>query len=135
MPTVALEVAVTEDDKKLNSDVRYWLSPNDGNANLCLTLRINPINNEIRMESWARKDNNDNKQRARIDRTQVIYVHSTQEGRPIVTGDLPFRIPFESLMLRPIDAQTAAEQDIIFSQADLEEAARSIWIAEEEEEE
>lgn len=39
-PSVVLEVAYSENDVKLNSDVRFWLDPNNGNATVCLTLRI-----------------------------------------------------------------------------------------------
>ncbi|KAJ5246874.1 hypothetical protein N7468_001857 [Penicillium chermesinum] len=138
MPSVALEVAVSENDKKLNADVRYLLSPEDGNAELCLTLRVDKVNNNIRLESWARQDANNDQQRSHIHRTQVVYARITQDGRAIVTGDLPFRIPFESLMLRPTDPGTAAEQDILFSQNDLEELSEKIWnaddVAEDEEE-
>jgi hypothetical protein len=128
MPSIVIEVAYTEDDEILNLDVRYWLSPNDGNVKMCLTLRVDRENNEIRMESWIRKEASNN--RTRIHRNQVIYARMTTKGRPVVTGDCPFQIPFESLMLRPIDTGRAAEKDLIFSRADLERVAEVIWNSE-----
>ena len=49
-PTVVLEVAVSETDKKLQSDIRFWL--NDGNARSCLTARVTRNTPEIRLERW-----------------------------------------------------------------------------------
>lgn len=129
MPSIVIEVACTENDEKLNLDVRYWLSPDDGNVKMCLTLRVDRKNDEIRMESWIRKEA-ENNNRTRIHRNQVIHTRISKKGRPIVTGDCPFRVPFESLMLRPIDSGRAAEKDLIFSRADLERVAMSIWNAE-----
>jgi hypothetical protein len=129
-PSIVLEVTYTENDKKLNTDVRYWLSPNDGNVKMCLTLRIDRKNNEIRMESWTRREADDNNNnRAGIHRNQVIYARMIN-GRSVVTGDHPFRIPFDSLMLRPIDPSRAAEKDLLFSREDLEGVAEYIWDAE-----
>lgn len=135
MPSVVIEVAATEKDEKLNLDVRYWLSPDDGNVKMCITLRVDRDNNEIRIESWIRQElentpASSHTSRTRIYRNQVIYARMTKRGRPVLTGDYPFRIPFESLMLRPIDNGRAAENDLIFSKADLENLAESIWNAE-----
>ncbi|CAI7628803.1 unnamed protein product [Penicillium bialowiezense] len=53
-PAVVLEVAYTESEKKLQSDIRFWLTPDNGNANVCLTAKIDKTNSEIRVEQWNR---------------------------------------------------------------------------------
>ncbi|KAJ5328669.1 hypothetical protein N7452_009059 [Penicillium brevicompactum] len=128
MPSVVIEVAEIEHDHKFNSDVRYWLSPNDGNVKMCLTLRVDHGNDEIRLESWIRHEVYHGSYR--IYRNQVKYTQMTKQVHPIVTGDCPFHIPFESLMLQPIETGRGAENDLIFSRADLERVAQSIWNAE-----
>lgn len=130
MPSTVIEVMYTENHEKLNLDVRYWLSPNEENVKMCLTFRVDRENNEIRMESGIRQEaGNNNNNRTRIYRNQVIYARMTTKGRPIVSGDYPFWIPFDSLMLRPIDTGRA-EKDLRFLKADLERFAESIWNAE-----
>ncbi|CAG8193444.1 unnamed protein product [Penicillium salamii] len=48
-PSVVLEVAWSESDAKLNSDVRFWLNPTDGNARTCLTLRVDSVEGARRL--------------------------------------------------------------------------------------
>lgn len=48
-----------------NSDVRFWLDPGNGAAEILLTLQINRFPPGIRIEKWA-------KQNDRIHRLQVI---------------------------------------------------------------
>ncbi|CAI7664426.1 unnamed protein product [Penicillium viridicatum] len=91
--SVTLEVAYSESDSKLNSDVRFWLNPDDGNANICLTLRINRSQPEIRIEKWERQNN-------KAHRSQVIWV-TKQRGQLNVTGH-PLLIPFEEKIARTI---------------------------------
>ncbi|KAJ5515705.1 hypothetical protein N7527_007265 [Penicillium freii] len=54
-PSVVLEVAWSESDSKLNSDVRFWLAPADGNVKTCLTLRVDKRQLAIRIENWRRQ--------------------------------------------------------------------------------
>lgn len=93
-PTIALEVAYSEADKKLQSDVRFWLSPRDGNANACLTVCIQQSN--IRVEQWHRND------RGRICRKVVVWITKTTD-RLIVDNNYPIRISFEDLFNRRAD--------------------------------
>ncbi|KAJ5794391.1 Glutathione S-transferase/chloride channel C-terminal [Penicillium paradoxum] len=119
-PSVVLEVAYSESDAKLKSDVRFWLNPNECRANLCLTLRIHKSRREIRIESWTTQNN-------RIHRSHVTYI--TKKGRHtnVSVTHHPFTIPFESLFChRP---SRPGEKDIEFSQIQLEEIADSIWQA------
>ena len=111
-----LEVAYSESDSKLNSDVRFWLNPGDGNANICLTLRINRSRPEIRIEKWERQNN-------KAHRSQVIWV-TKQRGQLNVTGH-PLLIPFESLFR--YQSTCPREKDLEISQQQLEKIARKIW--------
>jgi hypothetical protein len=115
-PTITLEVAYSETDKKLQSDVRFWLSPRDGNANACLTVRIQQSN--IRVEQWHRND------RGRICRQGVVWIRKTTD-RLVVDNDYPIRISFEDLFNRRADCPR--ENDIEVSPEDLRELARTVW--------
>lgn len=116
-PSVTVEVAFSESDSKLNSDVRFWLNPNDGNANICLTLRIDRSKPEIRIEKWDLENN-------RIHRSQVICI--TKDGDRVNVTDHPLTIPFESLFRR--QSTRPGERDLKISKQQLEEVAKTIWL-------
>lgn len=115
-PTIALEVAYSEADKKLQSDVRFWLSPKDGNANVCLTVRI--LRSSIRVEQWHRDDH------GRICRKGVACVKKTKDGF-LVDDTYPIRISFKDLYNR--EADCPRERDIDVTPEDLKVLARTVW--------
>lgn len=115
-PSVTLEVAYSESVSKLNSDVRFWLSPGQTKANICLTLRINRTRPEIRIEKWQSLE-------GRIHRSQSIWITRKQD-RPNVTG-YPLVIPFESLFRRA--STRPGEKDLEIAESELEQVAEIIW--------
>jgi hypothetical protein len=115
-PSVVLEVAYSENDTKLNSDMRFWLHPEDGKAEVCLTLRIDRSQPEIRIERWEIQNN-------RPHRSQVIQI--TKRGKRTKVTDHPLIIPFEVLFHRP--SSCPQEKDLEISQQLLKEVAESIW--------
>ncbi|KAJ9487337.1 hypothetical protein VN97_g5983 [Penicillium thymicola] len=115
-PSVTLEEAYSENDTKLNSDVRFWLNPDDGKANVCLTLWTGRSQPEIRIEKWEN-------QNGHIHRSQVIWI--TKSGNQINVSHHPLVISFESLFRRP--SSCPREKDLEFSQQQLEELAEVIW--------
>lgn len=115
-PSVTLEVAYPETDSKLNSDVRFWLNPEDGNANICLTLRIDRSRPEIRMEKWERRND-------RPHRSQVTWI--TKNGDHTNITHHPIVIPFESLFCR--GSTRPAEKDLEITESKLENIADKIW--------
>lgn len=115
-PSVTLEVAYSRNDVKLNSDVRFWLNPDDGKANICFTLQIGRSQPEIRIEKWENQND-------RIHRSQVIWI--TKRGNQINVSHHPLVIPFEGLFCRP--SSCPREKDLEFSQQQLKELAEMIW--------
>ncbi|KAJ5804108.1 uncharacterized protein N7518_000411 [Penicillium psychrosexuale] len=125
-PSVALEVAFSESDAKLNSDVRFWLNPDDGNAKGCLmlpseglchlTLSIERSRPEIRIEIWEKKDN-------RCHRSQVTWI--TGKGTPTHVTHHPLIIPLESLFLR--QSTRPEEKDLAIPEQRLQIIAETIW--------
>lgn len=114
-PSVVLEVACSETDIKLQSDIRFWLSPRDGNANVCLTIRIEE--SKIRVEQWHRD------KQERIRRRQVIWITRATDNLA-VTGDSPLLLSFEDLFRRKPDQPR--EHDLEISAEDLMELARTV---------
>ena len=104
-PAVTLEVAYSESDSKLNSDVRFWLNPNEGDANVCLTLRINRSRPEIRIEKWE-------KQNDRPHRSQTVWI--TRRANQTNVAGHPLTIAFGSLFRR--QPSSPAETDLLVSQ-------------------
>lgn len=115
-PSVTLEIAYSESDSKLNTDVRFWLNTDHGNAKISLTLRIDRSRPQIRIEKWERQDD-------RAHRSQVIWV--TKQGGQIKVTDHPLLIPFESLFR--YQPTFPREKDLEISQQQLEEIATTIW--------
>lgn len=115
-PTIALEVAYSEADKVLQSDIRFWLSPRDGNANACFTVHIQLSN--IRVEQWHRSD------QSKICRKGVVWIRKTTDCL-IVDNNYPIRISFEDLFNRRPDCPR--ERDIEISPENLRELARTVW--------
>lgn len=115
-PSVVLEVAWSESDAKLNSDVRFWLNPADGNARICLTLRVRKHEPAIRIENWGLEN-------GRIHRFQSIQM--TKVSNQIRIVNHPLIISFEDMFLRP--PSIPAERDIEISQQALQEIAETIW--------
>lgn len=117
-PSVVLEVAYSESDLKLQSDIRFWLSPKDGNANVCLTIRIDRTRPQIRVEQWHRD------KQGRIRRRQVIWITRTAD-KLTATGDSPLLLAFEDLFRHKPDQPR--EHDIEISAESLMELARAVW--------
>jgi hypothetical protein len=115
-PSVTLEVAYSEDDFHLDSGVRFWLDPDNGKANVCLTLRICQSRPGIRIEKWEMHND-------RIHRSQLIWI--TKRKNHTNVSHHPLIIPFESLFLRPPSCPW--EKDLEISQQQLKEVAETIW--------
>lgn len=115
-PAITLEVAYSETDSKLNSDLRFWLSPERGDVNLCFTLRIHRSYPEIRIEKWERQND-------RIHRAQVTWI--TKRNDRVNVTHHPLTIPFESLFRR--QSSRPGERDLQISQQQLDELAETIW--------
>jgi hypothetical protein len=115
-PSVTLEVAYCEKDSALNSDLRFWLDPDNGKAEICLTLRIGRLMPEIRIEKWEIQND-------RIHRSQAIWI--TKRGSQTHVSGYPLVIAFESLFLRP--SSCPRERDLAISQEQLKDLAEAIW--------
>lgn len=117
MPTVVLEVALSETQSKLSSDVRFWLNQSHGAVKVVLTLAINRKGPQITLEKWELR--NDRQHRTgRVDISMGNNKRIRVEGGPLV-------IEFEKLFLRP--AEDAREGDITIDTDMLEELATEIW--------
>lgn len=117
MPTVVLEVALSETQSKLNSDVRFWLNQTHGDVKVVLTLAINRKGPQITLEKWELR--NDRQHRTgRVDISMGTNKQIRVDGGPLV-------IEFEKLFLRP--AEDAREGDITIDTDMLEELATEIW--------
>ncbi|KAJ5673333.1 hypothetical protein N7507_002460 [Penicillium longicatenatum] len=116
-PTVSLEVAVSESQAKLERDVRWWLSPTKGRANLTVTINVNRRAPSLTIDIWQWVD-------IHIQRTQQVTIAKV-DGQVFVTGD-PLTIPFDLLFLRQPTAGSA-ESDVILHQQALVPFADSVW--------
>lgn len=115
-PTLVLEVAFSQPQSKLNSDVRFWLEDDEHTTNIVLTLTINQKKPQIIIESWESQD-------SRAHRVQRISISKVNEQIKVEGG--PLVIGFEQVFLRP--ATAPRERDIEFGKEKLELLATMIW--------
>lgn len=116
-PSVVLEVALSEAQSKLSSDVRYWLHQSQGDVKIALTLTINRQKPEIILEKWELQND-------RQHRTQRVKI-SMGANKRITVSDGPLVIDFEKLFLRP--SETPEKTDTEIDTDMLKELATMIW--------
>lgn len=101
-PSVVMEIAYSEIESKLRSDVRFWMRASGGDVKVVLTLRINRQQPKIRIEKWVGSNNNNknnnNNNRHHLDQSVNI---SKAESNCIILSNAPLTIGFEDLFLRP----------------------------------
>lgn len=118
-PTVVLEVAVSENQSKLQSDVRFWLRDGRGKVKIVFTLRVDRESPRIVIEKWVLKNE-------RVHREGQVTISQNNNGH-IHVANAPLTIKFESLFLR--NADVPRERDIEFPETTLVKLADAIWTA------
>ena len=118
-PSAVLEVADTESEPKLSSDIRFWKRASRGDVKSVITLRVDRAHPQIRIENWVNSEHNKERPHLR----QSVTIHKDSKNR--ITSNGPFVISFEDLILR--EAQTAQEKDISLDEDKLHYLAGEIW--------
>jgi hypothetical protein len=121
-PSMVLEVALSESQAKLQSDIRWWFlaPPPDGIVNIVLTLRINQNKEEIVVDKWEKSTAND---RAHLE--QRVVVSRIQRAGNVTINGAPLIIGFEKIFLRP--PLTPEEVDLQLDDWKLQFIAERIW--------
>lgn len=114
-----LEVAYSQLEPKLASDVRFWKRAYQGDVKSVITLCIDHAHPRIQIENWVNSE--ENKERPHL--CQTVTIHKTSKNRIVSNG--PFVISFEDLVLQK--AQTAQEKDISLDEERLHYLAAEIW--------
>lgn len=117
-PTVTVEVAVSESQEKLERDVRWWLNPARGGANLTVTIKVDRKKPRLTIAKWQRVDD-------QIERTQQIVISKAQDGQ-ITAADAPLIIPFDLMFRRQAIGD---ETELLLDEAALEALAGAVWVA------
>lgn len=120
-PTVAVEVALCESERKLMQDVRYWLGQTHHAVQLLFMIKINRRAPEVTIEKWGQRSNHSSTGPHRL---QFTIIRKNAKGDIIIRGD-PVIIDFEKLFLRQPDAPR--EKDVQLGAEFLRELAISIW--------
>lgn len=117
-PTIVLEVALSETQVKIHSDVRYWLRASEGDVKSVITLSIGSNARRIVIGKWATNAEGHQYEQ------QNVVVSRNGNGRVSITG-APLVIGFEELFLR--SPTVPREQDIQISHEMLEFIAARTW--------
>lgn len=119
-PAVVLEVAVSESQSKLFSDVWFWLYESQGVVKIVLALTVKRKSPEVTIEKWELQNN-------RIHCSQTVGVSKSRADGTITVHNDPLVIEFEKLFLR--DSEIPKETDVYIDSGKLENLADAVWCA------
>lgn len=115
-PSVVLEVAVSESQPKLQSDIRFWFRESQGDVKIALAFTVDRKRPHVVIEKWEYQDGWPH-------RTEKTTMHRGRDNRVHVNGTLT--IEFEKLFLRATAAPR--EKDVQFSEGEMKALAEAIW--------
>lgn len=118
-PSAVLEVAYSESEPKLSSDIRIWKRASHGDVKSAITVRVDCVHPRICMENWVNSE--DNKERP--DPRHSVIIHKISKNR--IVSKCLFVTSLEDLVLRK--AQTAKENDISLDKEKLHYLESKIW--------
>ncbi|KAK2795866.1 hypothetical protein FQN51_000349 [Onygenales sp. PD_10] len=114
-PTLVVETGKSERHIALDRDARWWIQKSTGEVRLVITVKVSRTRFTVRM--YGQSGNT----RAAVSQSITVV----RGGRkPIRVAGGPLRIPFSDLFLR---AETGNQGDFVFTEAELEDWANSVW--------
>ncbi|KAH8689851.1 hypothetical protein BGW36DRAFT_432817 [Talaromyces proteolyticus] len=115
-PSLVLEVGYTEGQRKLESDINWWITQSNGDVKSAVTIAVNPRVKQIVICQWY-----GNNPQQRVYRNALSQ---NDQGAIQTSNPNPLVIPFAHLFLRQ---PSGNEQDITFTIAELKELAKNVW--------
>ena len=115
-PSMVLELAFSEKEPKLMSDICFWFHESKGDVKTVATLRVHRNEPMLTIDIW--EANGD----GRIHRTQNVTIKKSANK---VKASGPIKIEFEKLFLRK--TETPQERDMEIDPEDLKYLAEMIW--------
>ena len=126
-PSFVIETASSQAPAKLALDVHWWLTASNGDVKTALSIQVHQTKPELTIRKWELAD--------RPTRTELQQVPVVKQEITIAKGsggtgggvhvrNGPLIIKFENLFLR---APTTAEEDIAFTNQDLELWGERVW--------
>jgi len=129
-PTLVVEIGRTKSLPSLGEDGRWWLDPAKGDANICITCKLDRTP-RLLIDVWERNilegrdgDKDD------ITRAQHLIITKNKKTDDIVVRGAPMIIKLSHLMGRNLDENSTKEKDLVIEDERLKEIAISIWEAE-----
>lgn len=126
-PTLVVEIGRTQSLPSLGEDGRWWLNPTKGDANICITCKLDRTPRLV-IDVWERNipkgrdgDKDD------ITRAQHLIITKNKKTDDIVVRGAPMIIKFSHLMGRNPDESSTKEKDLVIEEERLKEIAISIW--------
>lgn len=119
-PAVVLEVGVSESSAKLRRDAQFWLDPENGQANLVLTCKLDRKLPIIILDTWERTET-----RAIRCSQHIVLSKKNQKSENISMTHGSLTIPFSHLFRR--EPQGPHEKDLVLGEESLEVIAKGIW--------
>lgn len=124
-PTMVLEVEVSEMNRKLAADARWWNLESSNDVRTVVTISISRMQKAAAFEKWVLSDAT--KMPTVVYRTKLSQNadRETEMGTILATNSEPLVISLEDLFLRPADGKL--ESDIVLGIDDLKKIASDTW--------
>ena len=129
-PSLVIESGKSESLLRLRVDARWWIQNSNGQVNIVIIIHVNPADKKIQIEKWISGSSAGTRVSPRL--TQAVFPTRTaqisidQSATPFITTGAPLVLEFDKVFCRqPV---TPLEQDIIFTQQELEQWAQMLWV-------
>lgn len=112
---------VIESGKRAD-DAGWWIQNSNGQVNMVITIHVNPTSKKIQIEKWV----SGSSATQAVFPTRTAQISIDQSTTPFITAGAPLVLEFDKVFCRqPVPP---LEQDILFTQQELEQWAQMLWV-------
>ncbi|KAL1848221.1 hypothetical protein Plec18167_006218 [Paecilomyces lecythidis] len=132
-PNVVIEAGLGESLPRLQKEAKWWIEHSAGDVLVVLLVWVQQMSRTVKIEKWIPNAVRSLRRSSRLNLPPVspmkaadIVIDQSSAAGSVCHG-APLRLEFDRIFGRP--AQNALEHDVVFTQDDLEDWARLLWIA------
>ncbi|KAJ9364503.1 hypothetical protein C8Q69DRAFT_517266 [Paecilomyces variotii] len=129
-PNLVIEAGMSEPFIRLQNDAKWWIQNSAGDVLIILVVWIRPTIKKVKIEKWIPASAQPLRRSAGLNLPQVLPtkvadIEIDQSSTSVCHG-APLLLEFDRVFGRP--PQQPLEHDIVFTQQELEDWARDLWV-------
>ncbi|KAJ9311416.1 hypothetical protein DTO271D3_8301 [Paecilomyces variotii] len=129
-PNLVIEAGISEPLTRLQNDAKWWIQNSAGDMLIILVVWIRPTIKKVKIEKWIPTSAQSLRRSACLNLPQVLPtkvadIEIDQSSTSVCHG-APLLLEFDRVFGRP--PQQPLEHDIVFTQQELEDWARDLWV-------